>query len=72
MRQDALLCSVNARLGRLCETLAAGDGVPGEEFGPLGTEWLDELAQFSVAAAEPGEEGTAPTTGTQERYGERE
>ena len=47
-RNDALLCSINERLGAL---LPAG-AEAGEEFGPLGWDWLHELGPMAAVDAE--------------------
>lgn len=51
LRRDALLCSINARLGAL---LPEGDA--GGDFEPLSTLYLEELILFNQANVEDVEE----------------
>lgn len=44
IRKDALLCSINERLGALL-----GSRAPGADLVPLGQAWLTELVLFQEA-----------------------
>jgi hypothetical protein len=52
-RRDALLCSINDRLGALCRL---EHQEAGEDFAPLSGAWLDEMIAFIAADASEREE----------------
>jgi hypothetical protein len=61
-RTDALLRSINDRLGALCAS--GGCAGPGIDLPPLTTEWVDELMRFAEA-----EEEEIPEAEEVEEYG---
>ncbi len=55
-RRDALLLSINERLGVLCSALSPGI-TAGADLEPLSTEWVTELQAFAEADLEDIEDG---------------
>lgn len=55
-RRDALLMSINDRLGVLCYALS-GHTTAGAALEPLSTEWVTELQEFAQADLEDIQDG---------------
>ncbi len=69
-RQDALLCSINARLGHICRRIDPGAEPPGEDLAPLGDAWLHDLVALQEAEAMPIDQRPATEEQLEELFGE--
>lgn len=66
-QQDALLCSINDRLGLLCKRHGFDGEVPGEDIEPIGCSWVEDMMEAHGRIADRRDNGQSDSREPQVR-----